>query len=65
MSEFKANTDGIRGVAKHHNRPLKCLNQVEDEILQIQNSLSFEIAQKQQIRQRLKRARNNVSSHIK
>ncbi len=65
MSEFKANTDGIRGVAKHYNHPLKCLNQVEDEILQIQNSLSFEIAQKQQIRQRLKRARNNVSSHIK
>ena len=65
MSEFKANTSGIRGIANKYKRSIKSLNQAEEEIAQVQHNLSFEVAQKQQIQRRLSIAKNKISSHAK
>ncbi len=65
MSEFKAYTGEIRGMAKNHNRPLKHLGQVEDEISQIENNLSFEMRETPLISQKLKRVKRKVSSYHK
>lgn len=65
MSEFKVKTGHVRAAANEQNEIARQMKQLEDEIWQIQNGLSFEIAQKQQIRQRLKNTRNTVSSQSK
>lgn len=65
MSEFKVKTSHIRAAVGEQNEIARQMKQLEDEIWQIQNGLSFEIAQKQQIRQRLKNTRNTVSSQAK
>lgn len=65
MSEFKVKTSTVRAAAKEQNDIARQMKQLEDEILQIQNGLSFEIAQKQRIRQRLKNTRNTVLSQSK
>ncbi|MCX4267223.1 MAG: hypothetical protein OSJ62_00960 [Lachnospiraceae bacterium] len=65
MSEFKVKTGHVRAAAGEQNEIARQMKQLEDEIWQIQSGLSFEIAQKQQIRQRLKNTRNTVSSQSK
>ncbi len=65
MSEFKVKTSHVRTAVEEQNEIARQMKQLEDEIWQIQNELSFEIAQKQQIRQRLKNTRNTVSSQSK
>ncbi len=65
MSEFKIKPQNVRSAAQDLNRIAKQMKSLEDQIWKIQNGLSFEVAQKERIRQRLKTARNSTASHYK
>lgn len=63
MSEFKIKSQNVRSAAQDLNNLARQMKGLEDEIRRIQNGLSFEIAQKERIRQRLRTAQNNTASH--
>lgn len=65
MSEFKIKTQNARSAAQDLNNIARQMKGLEDQIRRIQNGLSFEIAQKERIRQRLRTAQNNTASHSK
>lgn len=65
MSEFKVRPQNVRAASQDMNEIARKMRSLESEILKIQDNLSFEIAQKQRIRQRLKTARNSTASHYK
>lgn len=65
MGECKIKTSHVRAAAGEQRELAKQMKQLEDELRQIQNGLSFEIAQKQQIRQRLRNTGNTISSQSK
>lgn len=63
MSEFKIKSQNVRSLAQDLNNIARQMQGLEDQIRRIQNGLSFEIAQKERIRQRLRTAQNNTASH--
>ncbi len=65
MSEFKMKPQRVRSTAQDMNTIAKQMKNLEDQILNIQRDLSFEVAQKERIRQRLKTAGNNAASQYK
>ncbi len=65
MSEFKIKPQGVRSTAQDISGIAKQMKNLEDQILRIQNGLSFEIAQKERIRQRLRTARSRTASQYK
>ncbi len=54
MSEFKIKSQNVRSLAQDLNNIARQMQGLEDQIRRIQNGLSFEIAQKERIRQRLR-----------
>lgn len=65
MSEFKIKTQNVQSAVQDLNNIARQIKGMEDQIRKIQNGLSFEIAQKERIRQRLRTAQNNAASHSK
>ncbi len=62
MSEFKIKIPDVRASVQDQNDIAKQMKNLEDEILKIQNSLSFQVAQKERIRQRLKTTSSKVKA---
>ncbi len=60
MSEFKMKPQRVRSAAQDMSDIAKKMNDLEEEILKIRGRLSFEVAQKERIRQRLKTAGDNT-----
>lgn len=63
MSEFKIKSQNVRSAAQDLNNIARQMKGLEDQIRRIQNGLSFEIAQKERIRQRLRTAQSHTASH--
>lgn len=63
MSEFKMISQNVRSAAQDLNNIARQMKGLEDQIRRIQNGLSFEIAQKERIRQRLRTAQSHTASH--
>lgn len=61
MAEFKVNVNKVRETSREQSDITKQMRRLEEEVLHIQNHLSFEIAQKRQIRQKFKRVRGNIT----
>lgn len=60
MSEFKMKPQRVRSAAQDMSDIAKKMKDLEEEILKIRGRLSFEVAQKERIRQRLKTAGDNI-----
>lgn len=65
MSEFKVKVNNVRGIIQDQNDIARQIRELEIEIRQVEYGLSFEIAQKERIRQRLRSARETTSSEYK
>ena len=65
MSEFKMKPQRARATVQDMNSIARQMKNLEDEILKIQRGLSFEVAQKERIRQRLRTAGNNTAKQYK
>lgn len=65
MSEFKIKISNVRGIIQDQNDIARQIKELEGEIRQVEYGLSFEIAQKERIRQRLKSARETTSLEYK
>lgn len=65
MSEFEVKVGNVRAIAREQDTINKQMKQLEEAIQQVQNGLSFEIAQKERIRQRLRTVGNAISSQAK
>ena len=62
MSEFKVKVDNVRGIIQDQKDIARQIRELEGEIRQVEYGLSFEIAQKERIRQRLRNARETITS---
>lgn len=65
MSEFKMKPQKARSTVQDMNRIARQMKSLEDQILKVQRGLSFEVAQKERIRQRLKTAGNNTAAQYR
>lgn len=65
MSEFKMKPQRARSTVQDMNSIARQMKNLEDQILKIQRGLSFEVAQKERIRQRLRTAGNNTAAQYK
>lgn len=65
MSEFKVKENKVRDAAAKQNELAGQMKRLEEEIRQVQYGLSFEIAEKERIWQRLRTVRNATSSQVK
>ncbi len=65
MSEFKMKPQKARSTVQDMNSIARQMKGLEDQILKIQRGLSFEVAQKERIRQRLKTAGNDTAAQYK
>lgn len=63
MSKFNIKSQNVRSAAQDLNCIARQVKELGDQIQRIQNGLSFEVAQKERIRQRLRTAQNNTASH--
>ena len=61
MSEFKVKISNMKSTVQQQNTIARQMKDLEYEIQKIQNGLSFEIAQKERIRQRLTTARKEIA----
>jgi len=62
MSEFKVKIPNVRTTVQDQNNIAKQMKKLEDEIRQVRNGLSFEVAQKERIKQRLKAAGDDTAT---
>lgn len=65
MSEFKIKPQRVRSAAQDMNSIARQMKHLEEQIRDIQRGLSFEVAQKQRIRQRLKAAGNDAAAQYR
>lgn len=65
MSGFKIKPQNVRSTVQDMNAIAKQVKSLEDQIWRIQNGLSFEVAQKERIRKRLRTAQSDTASHYK
>ncbi len=61
MSEFKVKITNMKAAVEQQNDVVRQLKDLKNEIQQVQRGLSFEIAQKERIRQRLKTVQSEVT----
>lgn len=65
MSEFKIKPQRVRSAAQDMNSIARQMKHLEEQIRDIQRGLSFEVAQKQRIRQRLRQAGSDVEAQYR
>ena len=65
MSEFQLKPQKVRTTAQDMNNLARQMRSLEDQIWKVQSGLSFEVAQKERIRQRLRQAGNDAEAQYR